>query len=150
MDGFIRYYEEHRYREQILTDVVEILIEGKRNGLQTALITSKNIPELENTLPRLGIAPYVDFIVSADHVQNPKPDPEGIRLACSHFGLTPTQIAEAVYIGDTTHDMQAGGGAGVRPIGVTWGAATVERLHAENPAAIATTPQELRTLLFGE
>lgn len=150
MDGFIRYYEENRHREQILTDVIQILIDGKSRGLRTALITSKNIPELENTLPRLGVAPYVDFIVSADHVKKPKPDPEGIRLAVAHFGLSLEEIANSVYIGDTTHDMQAGNGGGARSIGVTWGAATVERLLAENPVAIANTPQELRRLLFGE
>ncbi|MCX6382585.1 MAG: HAD family hydrolase [Armatimonadetes bacterium] len=150
MDGFIHYYEENRHRETILTEVIQVLIDGKRRGYPTALITSKNIPELENTLPRLGIAPYVDFIVSADHVTKPKPDSEGMRLAVSHFGLSVEQIANAVYIGDTTHDIQAGNGGGVRSVGVTWGAATPERLLAENPAALVNTPQELRRLLLGE
>jgi HAD superfamily hydrolase (TIGR01549 family) len=148
MEGFIRYYEENRHHEQILTDVVAILIEGKQRGFPTALITSKNIPELENTLPRLGIAPYVDYVVSADHVRQPKPHPEGILQALERLGKADVAVS-AVYIGDTTHDMQAARGAGVRGIGVTWGAATPERLLAESPASLCTTWQELHTLLFG-
>ena len=148
MAGFIRYYEENRSREQILTPIIEVLIEGKRRGLSTALITSKNIPELDNTLPRLGIVPYVDCIISADHVKQPKPHPEGIRLALAEIGKT-AFAAEAVYIGDTTHDMQAARGAGVRGIGVTWGAATSDRLREESPTALCHTSSELRTLLFG-
>lgn len=148
MEGFIRFYEQNREREQILMEVVEVLIEGKKRGFPTALITSKNIPELENTLPRLGIAPYVDSLVSADHVKLPKPHPEGIRLALAEIGRTEV-ASEAVYIGDTTHDMQAAKGAGVRGIGVTWGAATPERLLEEAPTSLCHTATELRTLLFG-
>jgi HAD superfamily hydrolase (TIGR01549 family) len=148
MDGFIRYYEENRNQERILTEVTETLIEGKRRGFPTALVTSKNIPELENTLPRLGIAAYVDAIVSADHVQRPKPDPEGMKVALERLGCA-SSVDSAVYIGDTTHDMQAARSAGVRGIGVLWGAATPERLRAESPVALCRTPADLRTLLFG-
>src|SRR5579859_4401072 len=41
-EDFIRYYEEHRDKERILEPVTAILIEGKRRGLPTALVTSKN------------------------------------------------------------------------------------------------------------
>lgn len=147
-DDFITYYETHRDRERVLEAVVGILIEGKERGLPTALVTSKNDEELTNTLPRLGIAEYVDAVVSADAVTRTKPDPEGLRLALQHLMIPADRAPDAVYIGDTVHDMQAARGAGVRGIGVTWGAAPRLRLEAQSPAFLCDTPDDLRRLLF--
>src|SRR5690348_14577400 len=41
-EDFITYYESHRSQERILEDVIAVLIDGKRHGLPTALVTSKN------------------------------------------------------------------------------------------------------------
>ena len=150
MADFIAYYEANRSRERILEDVTAILIEGKRRGFPTALITSKNQEELDNTLPRLHIAEYVDFAITADDVTHPKPDPEGMRLALSRLNIPPEQAVSAVYIGDTIHDMQAAHSAGVQSIGVTWGAAGCARLAATSPTHLCDTPAELRHLLFPE
>jgi HAD superfamily hydrolase (TIGR01549 family) len=148
-DDFITYYETHRSRERILEEVLAVLIEGKRRGFPTALVTSKNDAELENTLPRLGVAGYVDAVISADAVAHPKPDPEGLRLALSRLALLPDRIPEAVYIGDTVHDMRAARAAGIRGIGVTWGAAPRALLAAESPFLLCDTPGDLRRALFG-
>jgi HAD superfamily hydrolase (TIGR01509 family) len=146
MSDFIAHYESQKSRERILTPVVALLIEGKKRGLPTALITSKNREELNNTLPRLEIADYVDLAVTADDVAHPKPDPEGLLQALKRLGAT---AASAVYTGDTVHDMRAARGAGVRGIGVTWGAASRPLLEKERPTAICDTVDELRAVLFG-
>jgi HAD superfamily hydrolase (TIGR01549 family) len=145
MDDFIRHYESNKYRERILESVVALLVRGKREGLPTALITSKNIEELANTLPRLGIADYIDFAITADDVRNPKPDPEGLLAAIGRLGIS---ADAAIYIGDTVHDMRAARDAGIRGIGVTWGAATREHLERERPVKICETPHELEEYLF--
>jgi len=147
-DDFITYYETHRERERILTDVVAVLVEGKQRGFPTALVTSKNDAELANTLPRLGIAECVDVAVTADAITHPKPDPEGMRLALLRLDIPPERIRDAIYIGDTVHDMQAARGAGIRGVGVAWGAAGRERLAAESPAFLCDTPDDLRRVLF--
>ncbi len=141
---FIQFYEANRNMEQILTDVVDALIAGKRAGHPTALVTSKNLEELGNTLPRLGIVEYVDLVISADDVLRPKPDPEGVRKALTHFDAQPH---EAVFIGDTIHDMQAGKAARVRTCAVLWGAGTREKLTNEQPDFIVEQPEELSTAL---
>ena len=141
--AFIQFYEANREMERIIPEAVEALVAGKRAGFRTALVTSKNDEELANTLPRLGIAPYVDAIVSADDVRNPKPDPEGVRLALNRLNSQP---AKAIFIGDTVHDMRAGGAAGVRRCAVTWGAVR-SRLLEENPEYICDSPGELASTL---
>ncbi len=148
MADFIAYYEAHRDQERILEEVTAILIEGKKRGFPTALITSKNQEELDNTLPRLHIAEYVDFAITADDVTHPKPDPEGMRLALARLNIPAEQAPSAVYIGDTIHDMQAAKSAGVQSVGVTWGAAGRDRLSAESPTYLCDTPAALKDLLF--
>ena len=141
---FIRYWEARKDEERILTPVINTLIAGKKAGYPTALVTSKNRVEINNPLPRMGILPYVDLIICADDVTNPKPDPEGVRKALAFFEVEPE---EAVFIGDSIHDMRAGEAAGVQRCGVTWGAATEEQIRAENPEFLCNKMDELGKLL---
>lgn len=144
MEEFIRYYEAHKSRERIIDTAVAMLVAGKRSGRPTGLVTSKNREEIANTLPRLGIAPYVDCIVSADDVQRPKPDPEGLLLALKRLSARPETT---LYIGDTVHDMRAGKSARVARCAVTWGAATRAQLEAERPEYLLEDPSELAAVL---
>src|SRR5207248_1858684 len=138
MEEFIRYYEANRQQERIITEAVDTLILGKQMGRKTGLVTSKNREEIANTLPHLGIADFVDVIISADDITNPKPDPEGVLLALKSLDARPE---EAVFIGDTVHDMRAGKGAGVARCAVTWGAASRESLLAEEPEWVCESPE---------
>jgi pyrophosphatase PpaX len=141
---FIRYYESNRQLERIVDWAVEALIAAKVQGNRTALVTSKNREEIENTVPRLGVLEYVDTIVCADDVAKPKPDPESVILALSRLGAAPEN---AIFIGDTVHDMQAGKAAGVARCGVSWGAAGLEILRIERPEYICDDPSELKRIL---
>jgi pyrophosphatase PpaX len=141
---FIRFYETNRHLERVIPEAVETLIAGKQAGRKTALVTSKNHAEIRNTLPRLGILEFVDAIVSADDVTNPKPDPEGVLLALDKLG---SGANEALFIGDTVHDMRAGKSAVVARCAVTWGAGPRTLLVAEGPEFLCDQPGELRCLL---
>ena len=148
MFDFISFYEAQKSRETIHESVIQLLIEGKKRGFPTALITSKNREELANTLPRLGIDGCVDLSITADDIPNPKPAPDGILLALKTFEVPLQSAPFALYIGDTLHDMNAASSAGIRGVGVTWGAATRERMLSVAPFALCDTPEELRAILF--
>ena len=149
MLDFIEFYEAHKSRETIHADVIDLLIEGKKRGFPTALITSKNREELANTLPRLQIDSYIDFSITADDIPNPKPAPDGILLALKRMDIPPSHAPLALYIGDTLHDMNAASSAGIRGVGVTWGAATRQKMLEIAPAFLCDAPEELRIVLFG-
>ncbi len=51
-----------------------------------------------------------ETIIGADEVENGKPAPDMILLACERCGFLP---GEAVYVGDMPIDMEAGRAAGV-------------------------------------
>jgi HAD superfamily hydrolase (TIGR01509 family) len=141
---FIRYYESHKDLESIVQVAIDALIAAKRQGNRTALVTSKNRDEIANTLPRLGVLEYVDTIVCADDVSNPKPDPESVILALSRLRISPYR---ALFIGDTVHDMRAGRAAGTSRCAVTWGAGPRVQLLAEHPEFVCDDPLELRPVL---
>jgi len=141
---FIRYWEARRHEERLIPEVIQTLIAGKQAGRKTALVTSKNHAEIANTLPRMEIADFVDAIITADDVTNPKPDPEGVKLA---LRLLESNSEQALFIADTVYDMRAGKAAAVKRCAVTWGAAPRENLLAEEPDFICDDPSELRNLL---
>ncbi|HEV2472084.1 MAG TPA: HAD family hydrolase [Chthonomonadales bacterium] len=143
--AFIRYYEAHRSRERIFQPVIELLARGSKLGISTGLVTSKNDAEIANTLPRLGIVSYVQAVVSADAVTRPKPYPDGIIAALSLLGVE--DKASTFYVGDTVHDMEAARAAGIRSIGVTWGAAGRRRLEAAAPDHLCDSAEELARVL---
>ena len=51
-------------------------------------------------------------------------------------------------VGDTHYDIECAQGAGVRTIGVTWGAEPEQELMKSRPDDIARTPEELRAICF--
>lgn len=138
---FVRGYERRRDQERVIVEAVDALIELKRRGFLTALVTSKNDVELANTLPRLGISAYCDVIVGADQAAPYfKPHPRPALLAVEQLGVEPRT---AVYIGDTVHDIQCGRAAGTVTAAVVWGAATEARLRSEKPDMLFTSPTEI-------
>lgn len=144
----IRAYERGRDRERIIPEAVNALIEIKRRGILTALVTSKNDVELANTLPRLAISAYCDIIVGADQVAPYfKPHPRPVQLALDLLDVPDPQ--QAVFIGDSVHDMQSGHAAGVRVGAVLWGAATETMLRAAMPNYLFSRPEEIVTTVFG-
>ncbi|MCL5283431.1 MAG: HAD-IA family hydrolase [Armatimonadetes bacterium] len=143
---FIRYYETHRHLERVIEPAILALRRFHENGVPTALVTSKNRTELSNTLPRLGITKDVDTIVSADDVRNPKPAPDSIIMALRRLEADPV---DAVFIGDTVHDLQAGGAAGVRCCAVGWGAGPIEQLMEMKPDYLCIEPDQLVDTLVG-
>ncbi len=56
--------------------------------------------------------------ICPDHVAQPKPDPEGLLLACSEINLAPE---DCIYVGDHIRDIQAGKSAGMRTLAAGWG-----------------------------
>ena len=73
-------------------------------GVKLAVVSSKPGPILEKILERQGAAHLFDFIIGADAVEKPKPDPAGILAALKTTGLTKDQV---LYCGDTVIDAEA-------------------------------------------
>lgn len=96
-----------------------------KHGYRLGLVTSKVKYITLNILESAGIGDLFEALVTADDVVRHKPDPEPILRALDMMHICPD---EAVYIGDAVFDVEASSAAGVRMIGVSWGAASREEL----------------------
>lgn len=96
-------------------DLLPIL---KRMGIGVAALTSGNALT-ESCLDRTGIRQHFDMVVTAEHIDNPKPHPEGLYKIAQEMNV---DLEELIVVGDTVVDILVGKNAGVKmTIGVTHG-----------------------------
>lgn len=114
------------------------------SGRAFGVVTSKRHDSALLSLECVGLTGRVPLLATEEDTTVHKPSPEPLLHALRRVGA---DAADAVYVGDAVVDMQAAQAAGLRSIGVTWGAASVEELTAIEPAAVVHDVAELRALL---
>jgi phosphoglycolate phosphatase-like HAD superfamily hydrolase len=97
-------------------------------------------------LRRCRIRRLFKTVVGNERATRPKPFPDLMELALSELGVPPE---ETLLVGDGTHDVEMGRGAGVRTCGVAWGVHEVERLLAAGADHVVHSMAELRHLILG-
>jgi pyrophosphatase PpaX len=105
-------------------------------GCAIGIVTSKLVEPAERTLRHVGLAAQVDVLVGADSCERHKPDPAPVLLALERLGRRP---AEALFAGDSHHDVAAGRAAGVVTVGALWGATS----PAARASLVAARPDHL-------
>ena len=76
-----------------------------------ALVTSKSDWMAEKALLHVGLAELIPVIVGCDTCVNHKPHPEPVERALALLGV---DRANALFVGDSPHDVQSGRAAGDR------------------------------------
>lgn len=124
-----------------LEDTLRLL---RAAGLRLAIVTGSRG---ESFLPlrRAGLMEFFDPVVTAHDVERPKPDPEGMLRCLEQLGCVP---AEAVYVGDSAHDVAAARAAGMRVIGVLTGAADSASLAAAGADRVIAGHQYLGAIVL--
>ncbi len=87
-------------------------------GVRLAVVTNDDEPVARHQIDRLGWGRWFDHIVGCDSGFGAKPEPGMVHGALGLLGVAP---ANAVIVGDSTHDLVAGRSAGVRTVLVTNG-----------------------------
>jgi len=67
-----------------------------------------------------------------------------VRFALGKLGVAPN---DAIFVGDSPHDIESGNAAGVETVGVTWGAFSREEIAHANPNAWIASMPELMPLV---
>src|SRR5262245_21642366 len=135
LEVLIRAYREYQMANhdrlvRCYDSVADALSQLQQRGHQIGVVTSKSDALAMRGLATSGILGFVDTIVGCDSCSRHKPDPEPVRLALERLGREPH---EAVFVGDSVHDMEAGNAAGVITIAALWGPFDRETLKASNP-----------------
>ncbi len=123
--------ENHDRMTRAYAGAVEAVRALKERGHPIAVVTGKLSEPATRTLGYVGLAPFVDALVGSDSCPRHKPDPEPVLLALERLGRSPR---EALFLGDSPVDVQAGNAAGVTSVGALWGACTREALLAASPS----------------
>lgn len=143
--AYREYQLEHHDRLVRCYDaVVDTVGEIRARGHEIAIVTSKSEYLSLRALALVGLARHVDTIVGCDATSRHKPDPEPVRLALHRLGRAPH---EAVFVGDSVHDLLAGNAAGVRTFAALWGAFKRQDLEPGSPSAWLESISQLPPLL---
>lgn len=124
----------------------EVLAELERRGVPRAIVTSRLRHATLRALDVCGLSRHFDIIITPEDVTNAKPDPEPVLLALSRLGIP---ASEALFVGDSPHDIAAGRAAGTRTAGVLWGPFPHSALEEAAPDYLLTRQDEVLELLDG-
>lgn len=98
------YYAAHLTRNtQPFQGIKEVLSFLAQIKIPWGIVTNKPKRFTEPLVEALQLK-NAACIISADHVSRPKPDPDGILLACKTLAVQPSCC---IYVGDTEQDVRA-------------------------------------------
>lgn len=105
---------------------IELIRRIKLEGIPIAVASSSNIADIEADLQALGIDDVFDAIISGEHCQKGKPDPEIFLRAAKALGV---KAENCVVIEDSTSGVKAAKAAGMKCIGYANPDAVKQDIH---------------------
>lgn len=143
---FVSLYRKHflaREDSMRLFDGMRELLEELSAGRRLAIATGKSRKGLQRALQASGLEARFAASRCADET-HPKPHPAMLLEILEELSIAP---AQALMIGDTSHDLEMARGAGVAAVAVTYGAHPEQALAACAPLGCLGSVAELRTWL---
>ena len=128
---------------RVYDGVGELLDSLHKRGQKLAIVTKS--PDM---VPKAFIRAHrwpIDIVVGYHHVAKRKPDPEGLLLAMSQAGASPST---SFHVGDQPEDTEASRAAGTVAIGAAWGIQDTASLEASKPDAIFRSVAECSSFLI--
>src|SRR5881275_2310646 len=124
--------------------VIDTLALLYQRGHPMGIVTSKGNSMMERGLKFIGADDYIEVAIGYDSVHIHKPDPYPVRAALEklEYGTN-----EAVFVGDSPHDIKSGNAAGVITIAALWGPFTRSMLVPHHPSYFLDDIKQLPTLL---
>jgi pyrophosphatase PpaX len=137
------HFAHHEEGVKPYPDVVDVVASLAGRGVRLGVVTSKLRSGAERGLKVAGLTDFFHTVVSADEVSRAKPHPEPVIAALTRLGI---EARNAVFIGDSPHDIAAGREAGVTTAGVLWGPFGREDLTQASADYLLESPAEILTL----
>ncbi len=122
--------EAHDRMTRVYDGVSETLEQLRANGHPMGIVTSKGNNMMLKSLRFTDIERFMQSMIGCDSCSVHKPDPFPVRMALGELGY---EAEEAVFIGDSPHDILAGNAAGVTTIAALWGPFTRPMLEPFRP-----------------
>jgi len=143
VERFHSHFEKNSVNMEVYPGVRDLLGHLRVRGVELAIFTGQTRRATDITLERTGLRDFFSRIVTTNDVAEPKPSPEGLKLAMEGIGAVPERT---IYVGDDPDDVSASRSAGVRTAAALWGSIRRSELVALQPDFIFTHPCELHLL----
>jgi len=116
---FIDHYRADLARQTTLfPGTLRLLAELESRGIVWGIVTNKLADLTEPLLHALGLLRRAACVVSGDTTPHAKPHPAPLLRACELLGCKP---ADAIYVGDSSKDVEAARRAGMRVVVAGYG-----------------------------
>ena len=146
-----RSYQRENFLSEIklVPGIRELLDTLRDRGYKMAMVTSRLRYTTDQALDAFDLDRYFSYVVTADELSRPKPDPLCVEMALEELGSTPER---SIMTGDTIHDILCARNAGVRSVLVDWsitlGGRSIEEFpEGKAPDHIIKEPIQLLELL---
>lgn len=138
---FLEYYDNHLIDNTVAYPHVQETL-ARLNGYKKGILSNKREIYSKQVLEGINIIQYFDCVWGSDSVREKKPSPVPVLDMLEHFNVSQS---EAVMIGDSNYDIEAGKEAGIKVIAVTYGFRPIEML--KDADVIIDSFQELLNVL---
>lgn len=120
-----RGYQYGNFSDEIsiFPGMLELIVELKRQGYKMGIVTSRLTGTTLQGLEKFGIRECFEAVVTCEHTDKHKPDPEPVYIALDILGSKPE---ESIMIGDSKFDILCAKNAGVTSVLVGWAIALAE------------------------
>ena len=119
-------------------DAKEVLQILKNRGKKIGIVSSRWGQRINDIFENLNSRELIDFIIGTEHVENYKPNPEGLVKMIDMM-----EAKKPLYIGDSYIDAQAAQNAKIDFVGVTTGTTSREKIESYPHIAVLDDLKEL-------
>lgn len=138
------YQQRWKNKTRVYDGISALLLELSQRGVKTGVLTNKAHDfALKCVQEFLGQHAW-DVVLGQREGVARKPDAAGALDALQGMGASAN---EALFVGDSSVDMQTAVNAGIKAVGVSWGFRSREELIANGASGVIDTPGELLELL---
>ena len=141
--GHYRRYFLARQDAMLLFPGIRALLEELGTGRRLAIATGKSRRGLDRALDAGGLRPLFAGSRCADETR-PKPHPAMLLELMGELAVEPERV---LMVGDTSHDLEMAGAAGVDALAVAYGAHPEDGLRACGPKGCVSSVAELAAWL---
>jgi len=133
------YVDEKHSATPVFEGITHVLESLTSKGYLLAVATGKSRAGLDRLLTESGFGHFFSDTMTADEAKS-KPHPQMIEILMARLNVS---ALDTIMIGDSILDMKMASNAGVRGIGVSYGAHTPEVLNQASPMAIVDKPLDI-------
>ncbi len=122
--------EQHDQLTSAFPGVLDTVAELSRRRHPMGIVTSKSNEMMDRGLAWTGLGVFMKTSIGMNSCKIHKPEAFPVLLALEELGYSPD---EAVFVGDSPHDILSGNAAGVVSIAALWGPFTKAQLEPAKP-----------------